>query len=173
MVFPDDSAVKNPPANAGDAGDSSLIPALGRSPREENVNPSRIVAWKVPWTEEPGRLQSMGSQGVRHDWAHAHVIIIPSRWHWSAIRCHKIEVDLSWVVSVTKSKLVMPTAAQTNKPTGEFWGQVRELPSSCWTSVPKNHLAWVRIQACFMLKGVGVGVNSNIPGSGQPPEGMC
>ena len=28
---------------------------------------SRILAWKIPWTEEPGRLQSMRSQGVRHD----------------------------------------------------------------------------------------------------------
>ena len=29
---------------------------------------SSILAWKIPWTEEPGRLQSMGSQRVRHDW---------------------------------------------------------------------------------------------------------
>ena len=28
---------------------------------------SRTIAWKIPWTEEPGRLQSMGSQRVRHD----------------------------------------------------------------------------------------------------------
>jgi len=28
---------------------------------------SNILAWKIPWTEEPGRLQSMGSQRVRHD----------------------------------------------------------------------------------------------------------
>ena len=28
---------------------------------------SSILAWKIPWTEEPGRLQSMGSQRVRHD----------------------------------------------------------------------------------------------------------
>ena len=28
-----------------------------------------ILAWKIPWTEESGRLQSMGSQRVRHDWA--------------------------------------------------------------------------------------------------------
>ena len=28
---------------------------------------SRIIAWKIPWTEEPGRLQPMGSQGVGHD----------------------------------------------------------------------------------------------------------
>ena len=30
---------------------------------------SSILAWKIPWTEEPGRLQSMGSQRVSHDWA--------------------------------------------------------------------------------------------------------
>ena len=30
---------------------------------------SSILAWKIPWTEEPGGLQSMGSQGVGHDWA--------------------------------------------------------------------------------------------------------
>ena len=33
------------------------------------ATPSRILAWKIPWTEEPGRLQSMGSQRVGHDWA--------------------------------------------------------------------------------------------------------
>ena len=44
---------------------------------------SSILAWKYPWTEEPGGLQSMGSQRVRHDWAtnthiHTiHIIIIP------------------------------------------------------------------------------------------------
>ena len=36
---------------------------------EGNGNPLSILAWKIPWTEEPGRLQSMGSQRVRHDWA--------------------------------------------------------------------------------------------------------
>ena len=30
---------------------------------------SSILAWKIPWTKEPGRLQSMGSQKVGHDWA--------------------------------------------------------------------------------------------------------
>ena len=30
---------------------------------------SSTIAWKIPWTEEPGRLQSMGSQRVGHDWA--------------------------------------------------------------------------------------------------------
>ena len=33
---------------------------------------SRILAWKIPWTEKPGRLQSMGSEKVEHEWAHTH-----------------------------------------------------------------------------------------------------
>ena len=34
---------------------------------EEMATHSSILAWRIPWTEEPGRLQSMGSQRVRHD----------------------------------------------------------------------------------------------------------
>ena len=36
---------------------------------EETATHSSILAWKIPWTEEPGRLQSMGLQTVGHDWA--------------------------------------------------------------------------------------------------------
>ena len=34
---------------------------------KEMATHSSVLAWKIPWTEEPGRLQSMGSQRVRHD----------------------------------------------------------------------------------------------------------
>ena len=45
------------------------VPFLGREdPLEKEVAiHSSTLAWKIPWTEEPGRLQSMGSQRVRHD----------------------------------------------------------------------------------------------------------
>ena len=59
--------VKNLPANAGDTGDAGLIPGLERSLEQEMATCSSIPAWKIPWTEEPGRLQSMESQRVRHD----------------------------------------------------------------------------------------------------------
>ena len=39
-----------------------LIPGLGRSPGEGNGNLFQDLAWRIPWTEEPGGLQSMGSQ---------------------------------------------------------------------------------------------------------------
>ena len=38
-------------------------------PEEEMASHSSILAWKIPWIEEPGRLQSIGSQGIRHDLA--------------------------------------------------------------------------------------------------------
>ena len=45
------------------------IPGLGRAPGEGNGNHSSILAWKIPWTEESGGLQSMGSQRVGPDLA--------------------------------------------------------------------------------------------------------
>ena len=54
--------VKNLPANAGDSGDVGLIPGWGRSPKKEMAIHSSILAWKIPRTEEPGRLQSTGLQ---------------------------------------------------------------------------------------------------------------
>ena len=49
------------------AGDTGLIPRLGRFPGKKMATNSNIVAWEIPWTEEPGGLQSMGLQRVRHD----------------------------------------------------------------------------------------------------------
>ena len=54
-------------ASAYNAGDLGLIPGLGRSLEKEIAAHSSIVAWKIPWTEEPGRLQSMGPLRVGHD----------------------------------------------------------------------------------------------------------
>jgi len=59
--------VKNLPANPGDIREMGSIPGLGRSPEEGMATHSNILAWRIPWTEEPGRLQSTGSQRVRHD----------------------------------------------------------------------------------------------------------
>ena len=58
--------VKNPPANAGAAGDMDLIPGQEDPLEEEMATHSSILAWKIPWTEGPGGLQSTGSQRVRH-----------------------------------------------------------------------------------------------------------
>ena len=59
--------VKNPPANAGDIRDTGLISESGRSPREGNTTYSSILARRIPWTEEAGRLQSVRSQRIAHN----------------------------------------------------------------------------------------------------------
>ena len=66
--------------NERDAGNTGLIPGSGRSPGEGMATHSGICAWKIPWIEEPGGLQSMGSQRVGHSWAckHASTIITAS-----------------------------------------------------------------------------------------------
>ena len=56
-------------ASVYNAGDLDSIPGLGRSPGEGNGDPFQDYCLEIPWTEEPGRLQSMGSQRVRHGWA--------------------------------------------------------------------------------------------------------
>jgi len=69
LDFPDGSAVKELACNRGDAGDMGSVPGWRRSPGEGNGNQPSIPAWKIPWTEEPGGLQSNRLQRVRHNWA--------------------------------------------------------------------------------------------------------
>ena len=61
--FPDGSVVTNLPA----VQDSWVHPLIGKFSEEEIAINSSILAWRIPWTEEPGWLQSMGSQGVGHN----------------------------------------------------------------------------------------------------------
>ena len=68
--------VKNLHADGGDIKDVGLIPGLRRSPGRRMATHSSILAWRIPWTEESGRLQSIGLHRVGHDWsdlAHMHV----------------------------------------------------------------------------------------------------
>ena len=58
--------VKNLPAMQ-----ETWVQSLGQKDplEEEMATHSSILAWRIPWIEEPSRLQSMGSQRVGHDWA--------------------------------------------------------------------------------------------------------
>ena len=64
MGFPGGSAVKNLPADGGDAGS---IPGSGRFPGEGNGNPLQYSCLEISWTEEPGGLPSMELQRVGYD----------------------------------------------------------------------------------------------------------
>ena len=61
--------VQNPPSSAGDVRDTGSIPG-SEDPLEKGMaTHSSILAWRIPWTEEPGGLQSRGSHRVRQDWS--------------------------------------------------------------------------------------------------------
>ena len=73
--------------NVGDTGDLDLIPGLGKSPGEGTGTHSSILAWRIPWTAEPGGLWSIRSQRVGHywiDWAYTQVAqrlkYLPAMW---------------------------------------------------------------------------------------------
>ena len=61
--------VKNPIARAGDITDMGSIPGLRRSPGAGHGNPLQYSCLVIPWTEEPGGLQSVWSQRVGRDWS--------------------------------------------------------------------------------------------------------
>ena len=66
--FPHGTSGKEPPASARDKRDVGSISLSWEDALEESMaTHSRILAWRLPWTEEPTGLQSMGSQRVRHD----------------------------------------------------------------------------------------------------------
>ena len=67
MGFPSGSVVKNLPDNVRDVGGMGSTLGLGRSLEDEMATHSSILAWRIPWTEEPDGLQSMGLQRVRCD----------------------------------------------------------------------------------------------------------
>ena len=73
MGFPGGSTVKNPPAVQ-----ETQVRTLGQedSLEEGMATHSSIPAWRIPWTEEPGSLRSIGLQRVRRNWsdlAHTHI----------------------------------------------------------------------------------------------------
>ena len=59
--------VKNLPADAGGIRDRGLIHGSGRSPGGGNGNPLPVLAWRIPWAEEPGGLPSRGSETAGHN----------------------------------------------------------------------------------------------------------
>ena len=67
MGVPGWLSCKESTCNAGATGDASLIPESGRSSGGGKATHSNILAWKTPWTEEPGGLQSIVLQRAGQD----------------------------------------------------------------------------------------------------------
>ena len=98
LGIPRGSAVKNLPVMQN-TQETWIGPQDWEDPPEEGMaTHSRILAWRIPWTEEPGRLQSMGSQRVRHDWATEHTC---TQSHFKTQACLTDHVASPWVAQIT------------------------------------------------------------------------
>ena len=102
--FSGGTSCKNLPANAESIRRINSTPGLGRSPEEGMANHSNILDWRILWTEEPGRLQSIQLQIIWHngsDLAHTYrlyqnnlkftflfVYILTSQRHWISFISH-------------------------------------------------------------------------------------
>ena len=99
---------KNDSANEGFPGgpdgkesrnswDPGSIPVLGNPLEKGMATHSSILAWRTPWTEEPGGLQSIGSQKVRHNWANnSSEMYLSYSWY----RELPTLINLSWLIHV-------------------------------------------------------------------------
>ena len=100
--------VKNPSANGGDVRDAGLIPGSGRSLEKGMTTHSSILAWRIPWIEEPGRHQSLGLKRIGHEWSHwpcTHVLIdkIRHKQNVGPIVFEEVDPDLEFTKRPTSS----------------------------------------------------------------------
>ena len=87
--------------STSNAGDMGSIPGSVRSSGGGMATHSRIPAWEVLWPEKPGKLQSMGSQGVRSDWATKHRAMNNSDSYSLAQYKYTKSLWSSWLSAIT------------------------------------------------------------------------
>ena len=120
------------------AGDPSLILGWEDPLEKEMATHSSILAWKIPWTEKPCRLQSMGSQSVEHDWVtllYVHKIQqLKGIHYWSIIlskrtqgkrRCAKTIIPFMWISTKLRkeeeNRCLWERKGVDHKGTGEYF----------------------------------------------------
>ena len=106
VYIPGDSDGKASACNAGDLGST-----LGQEDplKKEMAIHFSTLAWKIPWTEEPGGQQSKGSQRVRHDWATSLYIYTHTYIHNICI-CIFIYITIIdlWKIANVEQKVLVP-----------------------------------------------------------------
>ena len=131
--------VKNPPAMQ-----ETWVWSLGwEDPLEKGMaTHSSILAWRIPWTEEPGRLQSMGSQRVGYDWATniSHFWARHGTGHFTSV------ISLDSHKPCQGPPLVPCVAQETNSGS---WGHLPKISQLVWSRAgapaqccPNNRLHW-------------------------------
>ena len=130
------SVVKNSPT----IQETGSIPGSGRSSGERNGNHSSILALEIPWREDAGGLQSMGSHRVRHNWAYIHTY---THTHTQlSFSCHD-HMGSGGYERVTAQDGMTSSVPLTAEPT-VFWPHSHPHPSSHLPSFAKLTLSLPR-----------------------------
>ena len=117
--------VKNPSARSGDIKDMASIPGSRRSLKEGTATHSSILPWRIPWTEEPGEPQCMGSQSqLKWPSTHAHTPYC-GKWQWRLFRRSQLPLVSSIQPFGLGAGLLTPAARMAPSQ--------RVAPSSCST----------------------------------------
>ena len=134
MGFPGGSVVKISICQCRRHRDTCSIPGSGRSPERGNGTHSSILAWEIPWTEEPGELQSMGLQRVRYHWATEH-----TRIHTQVIYYNWITLLDTWnwhdIINQRDFSYRQTSGPKVNLP-GMFPPKPLSHVFSCWERPP-------------------------------------
>ena len=118
--------VKNRPANAGDIRDSGSVPELGRSPGGGHSNPlpqQPTLDWRIPWTEKPGGLQSIGSQRVGYDWATKHSTAAAYIHQWGKLRLREVNLSNIIYLIASETRLGLEQSPLSSNTNLVFWQQ--------------------------------------------------
>ena len=124
-----------------DIRDGGLIPGSGRSPGEGHRNPLQHCCYRIPWTEEPGRLQSIGWHRVRYHWKF-------STYACKAAYMHNMMGHIMHPVIQKKKKLTSPEEEEimsaeslptwTEISASSLSLQIASLPCRFWTWQPSQ-----------------------------------
>ena len=115
------------------------VQSLGQEDPLEKVTAihSSTIAWKIPWTEEPGRRQSMGLQRVRHDWAtslHNDFKLIVSLYKPFEVDLQKYEKMDSSALSGWEIRTHLSQRAILSRNNNQL-----QLPNQCVSKVPGEY----------------------------------
>ena len=123
---------------------------------KEMATHSSTLAWKIPWTEEPGRLQSMGSQRVGHEWA------------TSLHSLHTLSLEKEMA---THSSILAWRIPWTEEPGGP-WSMGSQRVRHDWSDWTRMHAPYLGFPGSSAVKNAGdLGDASSIPGLGRSPGG--
>ena len=103
---------------------------------KEMITHSSTLAWRIPWTEEPGRLQSTGSQRVGHDWATSltHSLTCQISYRIQLFSCSVVS-DSLWPHGLQNARLPCPSPS----------------PGACWNSRPLSRWCHPSISSSVVL----------------------